>query len=66
VVFKPGPFYMPGALGWFCNITCILWTTFVCIIFSFPTYLPVTADTMNYAAVSTAQGIIRAYAKVCA
>lgn len=23
VVFKPGPFYMPGLLGWAANITCI-------------------------------------------
>ncbi|KAG6911061.1 hypothetical protein DXG01_004576 [Tephrocybe rancida] len=54
VMFKPGPFYMgDGFLGKFCNATCILWTLFVCVIFSFPTYLPVTKDNMNYASVIT-------------
>ena len=41
-----------GFLGWFANITCILWTLLVCVIFALPTYLPVTGETMNYAAVS--------------
>ncbi|TFK82831.1 APC amino acid permease [Polyporus arcularius HHB13444] len=51
VQFIPGPFYMgDGAMGWIANVTCILWTCFVCIIFALPTTLPVTADTMNYAA----------------
>ena len=50
--FVPGPFYMgDGFLGWFVNVTCILWTCFVCIIFALPTVLPVTAESMNYAAV---------------
>ncbi|KAJ7584947.1 APC amino acid permease [Mycena floridula] len=54
VMFKPGPFYMgDGLVGWTANVMCIFWTLFVCVIFSFPTYLPVTADTMNYAAVIT-------------
>ncbi|KAF4568205.1 hypothetical protein EYR40_010395 [Pleurotus pulmonarius] len=54
VVFKPGPFYMgDGILGWSCNLICIAWTIFVCIIFSFPTDLPVTPDNMNYASVIT-------------
>ncbi|KAG6876885.1 hypothetical protein C0992_011449 [Termitomyces sp. T32_za158] len=52
VQFKPGPFYMgSGLLGKVCNTTSILWTLFVCVIFSFPTYLPVTKDNMNYASV---------------
>jgi len=51
VQFKPGPFYMRGALGWFANITCIVWTMFIAIILCFPTYLPTTAQTMNYAGV---------------
>ena len=29
VHFKPGPFYMPGAIGWFANVTCITWTIFM-------------------------------------
>ncbi|KAJ7153535.1 amino acid permease [Mycena crocata] len=54
VMFKPGPFYMgTGLLGWACNITCITWTLFVCVIFSFPTFRPVTALNMNYASVIT-------------
>ncbi|KAI0063327.1 APC amino acid permease [Artomyces pyxidatus] len=54
VQFKPGPFYMgDGLLGWAVNINCILWTLFVSVIFSLPTILPVTAQTMNYASVIT-------------
>jgi amino acid transporter len=55
VVFTPGPFYMKGALGWVANVTCIVWTVFVCIIFSFPNIRPVTPQNMNYAAVSRAR-----------
>ena len=52
VLFKPGPFYMgDGVLGWACNCACIVWTLFVCVIFSLPTIRPVTAQNMNYAAV---------------
>ena len=51
--FVPGPFYMgDGIIGWLANINCSLWTLFVCVIFALPTYLPVTGETMNYAAVS--------------
>ncbi|KAI8990399.1 APC amino acid permease [Trametes punicea] len=51
VKFTPGPFYMgDGVIGWIANINCILWTLFVCVIFSLPTNLPVTGQTMNYAA----------------
>ncbi|KAI0339089.1 APC amino acid permease [Trametopsis cervina] len=54
VEFTPGPFYMgPGWLGWAVNVTCVLWTLFVCVIFSIPNYLPVDKDTMNYASVCT-------------
>jgi hypothetical protein len=54
VQFKPGPFYLgDGLLGWAVNINCIVWTLFVSAIFSLPTYLPVTKNTMNYAAVIT-------------
>ena len=54
VEFKPGPFYLgDGLLGWAVNLNCIIWTLFVSVIFSLPTYLPVTKDTMNYAAVIT-------------
>jgi amino acid transporter len=53
VNFKPGPFYMgDGLLGLAANCMCIIWTLFVCVIFSFPTTLPVTPQTMNYASVS--------------
>ncbi|KAH9894022.1 APC amino acid permease [Cubamyces lactineus] len=51
VKFVPGPFYMgDGIIGWIANVNCILWTLFVCVIFALPTYLPVTGETMNYAA----------------
>ncbi|CDO68771.1 hypothetical protein BN946_scf184989.g37 [Trametes cinnabarina] len=51
VQFTPGPFYMgDGIIGWIANINCILWTLFVCVIFALPTVLPVTGQTMNYAA----------------
>jgi len=54
VQFKPGPFYLgDGLLGWAVNLNCIIWTLFVSVIFSLPTYLPVTKNTMNYAAVIT-------------
>jgi amino acid permease (GABA permease) len=54
VQFKPGPFYLgDGLLGWMVNLNCIIWTIFVTVIFSLPTTLPVTKDTMNYAAVIT-------------
>ena len=41
-----------GIIGWAANVICISWTCFVCVIFALPTLLPVTGDTMNYAAVS--------------
>ncbi|KAF9468265.1 APC amino acid permease [Collybia nuda] len=54
VMFKPGPFYMgDGLLGKFCNWLCIIWTLFICVIFSLPTIRPVTAQNMNYASVIT-------------
>lgn len=59
VVFKPGPFYMgDGILGWTTNIICCVWTLFVCVIFSLPSVLPVTAQTMNYAAPITGAVIL--------
>jgi hypothetical protein len=53
VSFKPGPFAMSPFVGWAANVTCIVWTCFVCVLFSFPNYRPVTAETMNYASVIT-------------
>jgi hypothetical protein len=54
VKFKPGPFYMgDGLLGWAANITCIMWTCFIVVIFSLPNIRPVTKDNMNYASVIT-------------
>ena len=59
VQFKPGPFYLgDGLLGWTVNINCIVWTLFVSVIFSLPTYLPVTKNTMNYAAVITGSVVL--------
>jgi len=62
-MFKPGPFYMgSGILGWAANVNCIVWTLFVCVIFSFPTTLPVTPQTMNYASVITVGVMVLAFA----
>ncbi|TCD67114.1 hypothetical protein EIP91_000454 [Steccherinum ochraceum] len=59
VKFKPGPFYMgDGLLGWTANVICIVWTLFVCVIFSLPTVMPVTPDNMNYASVITVGVIV--------
>ena len=53
VMFKPGPFYMgTGFVGKAANWICIVWTVFICVIFSFPTIKPITPDNMNYASVS--------------
>ena len=43
-----------GWFGWAVNVTCVLWTLFVCVVFSMPNVLPVTGENMNYAAVSNA------------
>ncbi|VDB94036.1 unnamed protein product [Peniophora sp. CBMAI 1063] len=59
VNFKPGPFYLgDGLLGWAMNINCICWTLFVSVIFSLPTVLPVTGETMNYASIITGSVLI--------
>lgn len=59
VKFIPGPFYMgAGWLGWTCNVICIIWTLFVSVLFSLPTYFPVTAENMNYASVITVGVIV--------
>jgi len=61
VQFKPGPFYLgDGLLGWAVNLNCILWTLFVSVIFSLPTYLPVTSNTMNYSSVITSSVLLLA------
>ncbi|KAH9996155.1 APC amino acid permease [Russula compacta] len=61
VQFKPGPFYLgDGWLGWAMNLNCITWTLFVSVIFSLPTYLPVTVNTMNYASVITGSVVLMA------
>ena len=54
VQFTPGPFYLgDGLFGWAMNLSCIVWTLFTSVIFSLPTYLPVTKNTMNYTSVIT-------------
>jgi len=61
VQFKPGPFYLgDGLLGWAVNLNCIIWTLFISVIFSLPTYLPVTSNTMNYASVITGSVLLLA------
>lgn len=51
---------MCGVCGTQVNLNCIMWTLFVTVIFSIPTVLPVTKDTMNYAAVITGSVVILA------
>ncbi|KAL2841036.1 amino acid/polyamine transporter I [Aspergillus pseudoustus] len=40
-----------GALGTFCNIVALAWTVLAIPLFSMPTYMEVTTETMNYASV---------------
>ncbi|KAL4881752.1 amino acid/polyamine transporter I [Aspergillus karnatakaensis] len=40
-----------GALGAFCNVVALLWTCLAVPLFSMPTYMEVTTETMNYASV---------------
>ena len=47
-----------GWFGAFANVWCALWTFFVCVVFSLPTQIPVTAINMNYAAVITVGVIV--------
>ena len=48
--FEPGPWHM-GKWGYVVNVWACTWTLFVSIIFLFPTAMPVTPNTMNYAIV---------------
>jgi hypothetical protein len=41
VPFQAGPFVLRGALGWVANVTCIVWTCFIVVIFSLPNLKPV-------------------------
>jgi len=67
VQFKPAPFYMgDGWLGWSVNVTCIVWTLFVSVVFALPTYLPVTKDNMNYAGVITGGIVLLSLYVLCA
>lgn len=47
---RHGPFWM-GYLGLFSNIATCLWTLFALVFYSFPSFMPVTAGTMNYVSV---------------
>lgn len=48
--FPHGPFFWPK-FGPFANVVVICWTGFVLVIYSFPLFLPVEADSMNYMSV---------------
>jgi len=52
---RHGPFWM-GPFGLFSNIVLLLWTVFTLIMYSFPSYYPAKADTMNY--VSAVYGVV--------
>jgi amino acid transporter len=47
---KEGAFHL-GAFGTFCNVVAIAWSALAIPLFSMPTFLPVTPQTMNYASV---------------
>lgn len=49
-LFKPGPWHL-GPASFFINFYAVAWTSFVTIIFFFPTERPVTKNNMNYAVV---------------
>jgi len=58
--FEPGPWHM-GRFSTVVNLWACLWTLFVSIIFILPTARPVTANTMNYAAVFLVAIFVAAY-----
>lgn len=45
--FERGPWHL-GAASMFVNIYTVVWTSFVSVIFLFPTAMPVTADTVSF------------------
>lgn len=47
---KHGCFWL-GRVGLFCNVMTIAWALFALVFFSFPTYMPVEAGSMNYVCV---------------
>lgn len=47
---KHGPFWL-GKVGLFANVMTIAWAIFALVFYSFPTFMPVTAGTMNYVSV---------------
>ncbi|KAH7080870.1 amino acid/polyamine transporter I [Paraphoma chrysanthemicola] len=47
---KEGNFYL-GSFGTFCNVVALAWSALAIPLFSMPTFLPVTPETMNYASV---------------
>jgi amino acid permease (GABA permease) len=47
---KKGNFYQ-GKLGAFCNVVALAWSALAMPLFCMPSYLPVTAETVNYAPV---------------
>jgi len=59
VMFKPGPFTLGrGFLAHLVNGIAIAWTCFVVVILALPTYIPITAQDMNYASVITGAVLI--------
>lgn len=48
--FAHGPFWLPK-LGPAANLITVIWTLYSLIIYSFPPYMPVTPETMNYVSV---------------
>lgn len=47
---RHGPFWL-GNIGLFANCMVLAWTVFALVFYSFPSFMPVTAGTMNYISV---------------
>ncbi|CAK9785363.1 amino acid transporter [Cutaneotrichosporon oleaginosum] len=48
---KHAKFKLGNGLGWFCNIVALGWSALAVPLFCMPAYIPVTAQTVNYAPV---------------
>jgi choline transport protein len=50
-ILPPRPFALSKPLGLFCNIFSPIWVLLYVAIFCFPTFIPVTAQSMNFLSV---------------
>lgn len=57
--FQRGPFFWPR-FGPVANVVVILWTCLTLVVYSFPYFLPVAADSMNYVSVMVVFALLHA------